>query len=310
MAQYFYDFKDYFPDGFAPKGMSRIYSANGLPNSNFRQYLSRDSDGLLDYASQAPAGTGDYSSNLMYGPTAISAADVQCLAKVTGFFFSGSGYSNDGPQFQCRLNVAPGAGSPTNAYEAGMGGALNSTQTFARKRVGGTNTTLGGFSSGGLSRDNQTIWIRWEILGSTLRARYWLDGTSEPGTWNNTVTDTDLPAAGYFAFGFPGVGTSKIGRMYKLHQLSFGTGGDPAPSTLPRTVAGTLLKPDNSPADGYLVRCFARDTGQLLAETLANSIGAFAFTLGGYTKPVTVVGVDQLGNTWNAVVKDLINPGT
>lgn len=40
-------------------------------------------------------------------------------------------------------------------------------------------------------------WMRFEVVGTTLNARYWQDGTIEPGTWNITNTDTDIASGGF-----------------------------------------------------------------------------------------------------------------
>ena len=45
-------------------------------------------------------------------------------------------------------------------------------------------------------------WIRLRAEGTTVQARFWRDGTSEPTTWKASVTDS------YFAGGRPSFGVS------------------------------------------------------------------------------------------------------
>lgn len=310
MAQFFYNFKDGMPAvnssaGPAP-GLSRFLALN---TTNYYQEYAKSSLGL-DVWQKNPDGvasTFNFSGAYTWGPTGITAANVECLAKLVYLHYNGGGYNNDGPGFYARVSGQPSDNQ--NYYELQSAGTVTSASSFFRKRVAGTSTDLGS-GSGGINK-SVPVWYRFQVTGTTLRMRSWNDGTTEPTTWGHTVTDSSISAAGYFAFGAlgasgTGYGTS-AGTRYRLFQLSFGTDGDAAPSTLTRVVAGTLLKPDGGAANGYLVRCYCRSTGALLGETLANSIGAFSFTVN-ITDNVYCVGIDQLGNSWNAPVKDLITP--
>ena len=303
MAQYFYDFKDLRPGTSFPNGLVGLLGPT--VNSNFYQEFSKEKDGMIDWAKNSDAGTGNFSATVMYGPD-VSSADVECLVKLVAIHYNGGGFTNDGPSFYGRLD---NRSNYQNGYEIGLPGTITSASTFARKRVAGASTTLSG-SSGGRSKA-VPIWIRYGINGTNIRVKTWNDGASEPASWDQTWTDSSISAAGYFGFGMIGMSgtgyTSSAGRRYKVFQLSFGTGADAAPSSLSRVVAGTLLKPDGGAANGYLVRCYSRVTGALLGETLSNSIGSFSFTVA-YTDKVYCVGIDQLGNSWNAPVKDLITP--
>lgn len=154
----------------------------------------------------------------------------------------------------------------------------------------------------------KVVYLRVNASGQRFRVRAWWEGETEPSTWPIDFTDSDTGwTTGDIAL--------QINGYEQLHNylfLSVGTDGDSAPLSYPggnRVIAGTLLKPDSSPAEGYMVRCYHRASGVLLGETLANSIGAFSFSLPIPTsEKVYCVGVDQLGNTWGAPFKDLISP--
>jgi hypothetical protein len=64
------------------------------------------------------------------------------------------------------------------------------------KTVGGTTTVLS--RSGGLGSYNANDWwyVRFQLEGSSLRARAWKRGTTQPTTWTATATDSSLASAG------------------------------------------------------------------------------------------------------------------
>ena len=275
MAQYFYDFKDLQPGTGLPNGSVRLFDSL---TSDFYQEFFKTKDGCIQWFKNSDAGTGNYSSSNFFGPD-VSAANVECLVKLVNMRYNGGGFANDGPAIFCRVNSRS---NYQNGYEIALSGTPTATTTLARKRVAVVSTTLSG-SSGGISRA-APVWIRFKIAGSTIQIKTWADGASEPGSWGQTWTDSDITAAGFFGFGFQGAsGTGSgpnAGTQYLIFQLSFGTDGDAAPATFTRAVSGTVLDPIGDAAEGYIVRCYSRVTGAMLAETLSIKGGSFSFSLG------------------------------
>lgn len=207
-------------------------------------------------------------------------------------------------------------GRPSNCYYAALNAntsaTLNGKDLIIYKIVDGVQTSL--TSSGSvitslpsLIEAKQTdVYIRLNCSGSTIRAKAWKVTDPEPASWQCVVTDTSL-AGGDVGVIYSGYGLEMVSKW-----LSVGTGTDSAPLSYPggnRIIAGTLLKPNGSPADGYLVRCYHRATGVLLGEMLSNTLGAYSFSLPISTdEKVYCLGIDQLGNTWQAPIKDLISP--
>lgn len=150
------------------------------------------------------------------------------------------------------------------------------------------------------------FYFRVKAQGTNLMAKAWKESEVEPSSWMLSTTNNIFTGPGDVFLSL------ERGTAFVVPFFSVGTNGDPAPMSFPggnRVVSGTLLKPDGSPADGYMVRCYHRESGYLLGETLASAIGAFSFSLPiPSTEKVYCVGVDQLGNTWNAPIKDLIAP--
>jgi hypothetical protein len=65
-----------------------------------------------------------------------------------------------------------------------------------RKRVGGVETQLATFTTGLAHTAGGLFRVRFQGVGSQLRAKAWLASGTEPGLWQVSVTDTDLTAAG------------------------------------------------------------------------------------------------------------------
>lgn len=149
--------------------------------------------------------------------------------------------------------------------------------------------------------------LRVKLEGRNIKARAWREDETEPSSWGIDVTFNDLPLTGRLGVCFDSWLEGRV-----LDFFSYGTDGDPPPLSYPggnRIVRGSVLTPDSSPAVGYVVRCYHRSTGALLGETVSDLNGEFSFSLPlPATERVYCLAVDQLGNTWNATIKDLIQP--
>jgi hypothetical protein len=84
-----------------------------------------------------------------------------------------------------------------NSYVARV--AFNNTASSLtvtlQKRVGGTQTDIVSATVPGTYLAGTTVRLKFEVTGSTLRAKAWLTSAAEPG-WLVTTTDTSLTAAG------------------------------------------------------------------------------------------------------------------
>ena len=305
MAQFFYDFKDTLPGSNLPNGLTdRIFPLS----ANFEFDISKLEDGIEIWLRNSASGTGNFTSSVMYGP-AVSAQDCECLVRLVGTQYNGGSFFNDGPTFVCRAQTT---GGYTDGYEISWGGLLSASSVFIRRRVSSSNTTIlsSGTNPAGISRESP-VWLRAGVSGSTIRMKSWADGQPEPAGWELERTDTNITAAGVFFFGIRGASGSGFGptagTKYRIFQLSFGTDGDSAPSSVSLTVTGSLTTPSATIAVGYIVRCYNRDTGALLDETMTDASGNFSFTVSSEDR-VYCMAVDQLGNMWNAPIRDLITP--
>jgi hypothetical protein len=84
-----------------------------------------------------------------------------------------------------------------NSYYARL--AFNTSQTCTlvlQKRVGGTQSDLTSATVPGTHVANSLFRIRFQVIGTTLRAKAWLAIDPEPVAWQVSTTDSDLTAAG------------------------------------------------------------------------------------------------------------------
>lgn len=247
----------------------------------------------------------------------ISAADVDVLLKVSGSpRFGAAAFSNTGPiAVAARASSIGSTGRPANCYYVATNGSTSNTHNrnlALWKVVSGTQTQVGSTVSSVITAADpydfhKWIYLRFQCVGTTIRAKLWRDGDTEPGSWSISATDSSITAAGDVAQIFHSYGNAFVSSW-----MGIGTGVDSAPNSFPggdRVVAGTLKTPTGTAAEGYLVRCYHRDSGMMLGETLSSSTGAFAFSLPiSATEKVYCIGVDQLGNSWKAPIVDLVTP--
>lgn len=172
------------------------------------------------------------------------------------------------------------------------------------KRVDNLQTDLGGFTNAlpAYSADSPDFYTRLQCVGTTIRAKAWLVGQSEP-EWQIVVTDTSLTT------GDVGVCFFAQGGCWKSYFLSVGTNGDMAPYSLPsgpRILTGVVRNPSGSAVStGFIVRCYHRESGAILGETSTNASGAYTFYLNLMpTEEVYCLAIDNLGNSWGIPTVD------
>ncbi|MFD7428401.1 poly-gamma-glutamate hydrolase family protein [Streptomyces sp. NPDC059818] len=84
-----------------------------------------------------------------------------------------------------------------NSYLARL--EFSTTQTVIltlRKRVAGTESLLVQYTTGLTHAAGRRFRVRMQLVGTTIRANAWQDGTSEPVGWQLETTDSSLTAAG------------------------------------------------------------------------------------------------------------------
>ena len=124
--------------------------------------------------------------------------------------------------FQLSARGAGAAGTET-AYQLMQRGV--GTLAF-RKLLNGTSTIIG-TELPMTWQANVWYWLRFRIIGNTLQGKVWLDGNSEPGSWQMEHTDTTSPIT---AAGWTGFGAFTSAAIQEFDLIGIGFNGDEAPT--------------------------------------------------------------------------------
>jgi RHS repeat-associated protein len=90
-----------------------------------------------------------------------------------------------------RASGATGSNQMPNAYRLEI--ASGSSTVKLQKFVNSTVTDLASFT---YTQDTNTQKIRFQIQGSSIKAKLWAAGSNEPGTWSVTATDSAITGTG------------------------------------------------------------------------------------------------------------------
>jgi hypothetical protein len=173
----------------------------------------------------------------------------------------------------------------SNHYRARL--LLNTTGTVQmalEKVVAGTTTTLGAATTVGSGFTANQWWhIRAQRTGTTIRCRAWLDGTSEPGTWTFSLTDTSFPTGRIGLRSFASTGSTAIPFNTLVDDFTLDSGAWSNPPTVTHnTWVRVLPAPFSGTWTGALadqIRAWAVDsTPDALAYALMFITGAPAVT--------------------------------
>lgn len=164
--------------------------ASGWGTSDTGVLWSTSGGSAADYAVAAGVGTHTLNSvNVSRRTTATAPAadldltvDMAPSATATGGFYGGS--------------LVARAADANNLYMARIGYETTGQMTLTlRKRVASTETQLATFSPGAYTA-GQAMRMRFQLDGSSLRAKVWPAVSVEPVDWQVAATDTALSAAG------------------------------------------------------------------------------------------------------------------
>ena len=108
------------------------------------------------------------------------------------------------------------ASAPVNGYAVNL--ASNSTGATLTRMTGGTSGSLGSAANAQVTTAGVKQWVRFQVVGSTVRARFWRDGQVEPTTWRASFTSSAVTAPGrvYLA----GYGSPKTARTVHVDDVA------------------------------------------------------------------------------------------
>jgi chitodextrinase len=155
---------------------------------------------------------GAYSRALLSGVAAVADAGVK---------FS---YQWDSTAARSFVDVGlRSSGGWQNAYRTRTGYFLeltsNSTTATIGRNVNGVVTTIATVTNA------QTVttgkqWVRFQVVGSTVRVRIWADGVEEPSTWNWSGTDTSVATAGQLSISLVRSGSNVGAKAFTIDDLA------------------------------------------------------------------------------------------
>ncbi len=150
--------------------------------------------------------------------------------------------------------------SDSNQYEAGL---VDGDDEY---RIGKLSP---GFSS--IASVAETVvldtwyWIRFRVIGTSLKMKLWLDTESEPGTWGIDTTDSDVTGVGWV-----GIGAFWDEDM-EVDLFGVGTDGDTAPTSGSQTVV--VGQAAETSAATAMVLATTIVTGQAAETDAATTVG-------------------------------------
>lgn len=173
-------------DSFFPPGMNTLAGrATGARTTTFYRYASAVRAAILGRGVMSLGSVNVSRWALLPAP----AADVDMTATIaTNVLATGGSHF---PALVAR------AADVNNCYLARVEFSTTAQVIVSvRKRVASTETLISATTSGLTHAANTRFRLRFQLVGTALRARVWQDGTTEPTSWDVDTTDTALTAAG------------------------------------------------------------------------------------------------------------------
>ncbi len=175
---------------------------------------------------KATGSAGTAASQATLGTTTL--ADVEAVIR----FGTGDGGADDTCMVLLRWATS------STYYRIGFNTPGSTLDLDIDKIVSGTKTTLA--SQAGAVSAGTFYWLRVRVQGSSLYARLWADGSSEPGTWTlGPITDSAITAAGKVGLGLYDYNNVTTGSISGVEFDSLTVGNlaaavDPSPAYWPQ----------------------------------------------------------------------------
>lgn len=284
MAIYAQDFEGYSTGTGVPSGWTQRWVTTGVTTS----VLDVSSDRTLRRAQTTNARRG-ITYNTVDSDADRDDCEVLALVSVDTIPSPTVGSTNCGPALR-----GSGAAGSENVYTARLY-TPNGTDKYLQvhKYVGGTGTTIVDYS---FSWSTGTkYWIRLRANGTTVQAKIWADGGSEPGTWQVDTTDSSISGTGWAGiFTFQGA----VAANHDTYAIAIATNGDTASFSSAVTGTGALTT-GTTTASGTGVLSHTGTGAVTTGNTTASGTGVLGHT--GTGAPTignaTASGAGVLGHT-------------
>ena len=182
-----------------------------------------------------------------------------------------------------------------------------------RTSVGGAWTQVGTAGTITALTANTIYRVRFQKVGTTLQARIWVDGTTEPSTWNSTGTDSSLTSGRmwFLVTQNTGVTTTRTIQLYHVvyqtptpSTSTYTTVGNVTGTTTDSTIAVTAAFTNDTNANNSLSVRYKKTSDPSFttyAGTITRGASAFTFTISGLS-PNTQYTVETTINDSDSVV--------
>jgi hypothetical protein len=288
MAQYFTDFTEYADTAaLEAEWNSAQYSTTSLFEIDLQATGGKNGGPALRSLYTSSPGSFER-TGISWNGVVPDTADVEVVAR---FKTNSAGFSENNRYGI--LTRGAGSGTSVTAYISPYFRGATLISSYA----GGNYLEHTSVGNAGFSADTW-YWMRVQTIGSALKARWWTDGDTEPGTWDIDITNTRISAAGFVGLWHAGSGPSNV----YCDLFSVGTNGDSALTENPRKHVSTVTIPAAQVAADLTDYCAYIDLSTLNSEfwELVTSGGGDIrlFKEGGVTElPREVVSCDAITET-------------
>lgn len=214
MSQFSSDFSSY-ANGAIASVSSGAFSVHGTP-VNWTHNNVTDAGAVHGKSVEVDNGaSGDIFTGLVYETPGSTAGDIEllCIFRITSIadvllYPIGGALLDTGDSEHYSIRIADATTVQIVKWTAGTGDDFVGSSWSV--------TTLA---------NGDTLFCRIGRSGTTIRAKLWKDGESEPGSWQGSGTNTALTTvkAAFVSQSFPAT-------PYNVEYMGVGTGGDAAPS--------------------------------------------------------------------------------
>lgn len=188
------------------------YSAGSPPGDWTSRYISTGFTYNVETVAAAMSGqalqwVATVSNNRFISWDAVPAvADYEILMRARAIQAGSSNGQMLAPYAGGRVS---GTATTRNIYYAGFSYSTGGTgyTSGQSKIVGNTLSALDSIAGPSPNYTTNTwLYVRSQVIGTTLRRRVWYSGTSEPGSWDGEITDGSLSAGGWIGLYKSGAG--------------------------------------------------------------------------------------------------------
>jgi hypothetical protein len=269
---YFYTREDEYPPfpiyDLFERTTTSGWGVNGAEGHVWEGHMSANPTGYLRHEQGSVTDSGDG-----YATLTLAAADERVA-------FLGPAYTGNQEAFSHFEVTASGAGQ---SYRLGIKGNMtqslgetygtgyyaqadigsNTLKIYERNTAGANGVLLHTSAALGFTfTANTQYWMRIQIVGTTINARVWPNGSGEPITWTNTVVDSTITSGGLW-IEFAQTGSTST--SYRTYQIGLQT---PTPTSTTHTVIGAFSTAGTTDTGTTIRLAYTQDTNNNNSATV------------------------------------------